>query len=89
MREKIRFDSDWRFHKGDIETPYPRCKGPVYMQAKTEHMLWGPAAYAYDDTPDPYNVALINTEPWETVDLPHDYIILQEPKEENNSTLRM
>ena len=43
MREKILFDDNWKFHYGDINTNFPKTKGPVYTQAKTERMKWGPA----------------------------------------------
>jgi beta-galactosidase len=51
------------------------------MQSKTETALWGPAALDYADQ------GARCLENWETVDLPHDYIIRQEPKRENNNTL--
>lgn len=88
MREKIRFNDGWMFHLGDMEHPLPADKGPIYKTAKTEQMLWGPAARHYSGYPDRY----IDNEPycpdaWERVTLPHDYIISQEPKQENNNAL--
>lgn len=87
MREKILFDKDWRFHEGDIKYNLPRKKGAIYSQAKTVHMRWGPAAYGYDDRSDVYHCDNACTEYWENVDLPHDYIITQEPKQEYNDSL--
>lgn len=88
MREKIRFDSDWLFHRGDIEIPFPRDKGPVYTQSKTERMLWGPAARHYLAQADDFSRAhLICTDYWEKVTLPHDYVIRGELSQEENSTL--
>jgi beta-galactosidase len=51
------------------------------MQSKTETALWGPAAFDYADG------GARCLENWEAVDLPHDYIIRQEPKQANNNTL--
>lgn len=85
MREKLLLDDDWQFHKGDIVYSFPKTKGPIYMQSKTEHAIWGAAAYNYDDRTDSYSGS--TTERWDTVDLPHDYIISQSPDMNENSTL--
>ena len=89
MREKILFDDRWMFHSGDIKNPFPKSKGPVYMQSKTECKLKGPAARAFNSNPDDYIVSCneLNTDLWEWVDLPHDYIIKQTPEEKNNNAL--
>ena len=88
MREKILFNHDWIFHKGDINLPLPTNKGPLYMQSKTETMLWGPASIHYNGRPDNYNTKTeICTDKWEKVNLPHDYIILQAPDVKYNNTL--
>ena len=88
MREKILFDDDWKFHKGDIEQKEPSCKGPVYIQAKTERKRTGPACIQYVANSDDYSTDIeLNVEKWEDVTLPHDYIIGQIPKEENNNAL--
>lgn len=88
MREKILFNDNWLFHEGDINTGTPSFKGPVYMQSKTEHKIWGPASRNYNAVYDDYNAAnQIRTERWERVSLPHDYVIFQEPKEKNNNAL--
>jgi len=80
MREKINFDRGWRFHKGDIELSIPSSKRPIYLGAKTERAVWGPASRNYDTG----NTA---SEFWESVDLPHDYVITGTPERENNEGL--
>ncbi len=88
MAEKILFNNDWRFHKGEIEVQMPPYKGASYMQAKTEHMLTGPAAYAYNDRINDYRTSTLYTsEKWQAVNLPHDYILLSEPDEQYNCGL--
>lgn len=87
MREKILLDNGWKFHFGDINIDYPRTKGPVYTQAKTETMKWGPASKDYVDNADSYSSGVINTDYWEDVNLPHDCIIGQTPNINNNNTL--
>ena len=48
MREKILFNHDWEFHKGDIETTLVKYKDIVYNEAKTERALRGPASRNYN-----------------------------------------
>ena len=81
MREKLLFDFNWQFHEGEIDTPVQTTKMPMYFQAKTERAITGPASYGYQET------SMICTEKWESVDLPHDYIIRQEPQPQHNNTL--
>ncbi len=80
MREKINFDRDWRFHRGDINIDFPPTKKAAYDSAKTERMLWGPASRSYETDSYP-------REAWKKVDLPHDYIIEGEFDECNNQAL--
>lgn len=88
MREKILFDENWLFHQGDIHRAVPQVKGPVYTAAKTERMKWGPASIAYNDHPDDYRAGVeFSSEKWEPVSLPHDYVIAQKPRRENNPAL--
>lgn len=88
MREKLNFDKDWLFHRGDIVTEYPRYKGFSYISAKTERMHVGPASRFYNASPDSYdNKSLHTPEHWEQVDLPHDYIIDGIPQKKYNSSL--
>jgi len=88
MREKLLFDEAWQFHKGEIEEFIPPRKGPIYGSAKTECYTWGPASFDYNDISDYYyRGKSIERELWQTVHLPHDYIINGEMSEENNNTL--
>ncbi len=88
MREKICFDENWLFHKGDIETKYPPYKGFSYISAKTERYHQGPASKNYFFEPDSYDSNAAHTgERWRNVRLPHDYVIEGLPREENNNAL--
>ena len=87
MRNEILFNDGWVFHKGDIKEPMSKYKGFVYAQSKTERKQSGPAAYNYPDKPDQYVGGMISPEKWEWVDLPHDYIVLQDNDEEENCAL--
>ena len=88
MREKILFDENWMFHDGDIITPPHKDKGPVYKQAKTERKLSGPASVLYKGGMDSFVLENIQcTDKWELINLPHDYIITQEPSRDNNNCL--
>ena len=73
--KKILFDDNWKFHKGDISEEIPSEKGWMYHQAKTVRNLWGAPSVEYND------------EMWETVSLPHDYIIEQTPSSDGNQGL--
>jgi beta-galactosidase len=84
MREKLLFDFNWKFHQGDLEVPFPSDKGPAYTRAKTERAKWGPACMHYNDHSDGYGSSELCTTHWETVRLPHDYIITQRPEGRNN-----
>ena len=87
MRKEILLNDNWLFHKGDIKVERPVNKGPVYTQSKTERKRIGPAAYKYFDLPDPYACdGEYKDDVWNTVQLPHDYIIAQDnSKDENNA----
>ena len=88
MREKILFNDGWLFHRGDIKPELPKAKDPIYLSAKTERELWGPAAVSYNDsTLDYRKTHEIQTEKWEKITLPHDYIIEGNFDENENSTL--
>lgn len=88
MREKILFDDNWIFHRGDINIDFPKDKGPVYTQSKTERKLWGPASKYYKGTANNFDKNKeLCTDKWEHVTLPHDYVIIQTPTESENSTL--
>ena len=88
MRRHMILNEGWSFHRGDIEVPIATFKGPVYSQSKTERKLTGPAAYVYQDKPDPYRVrGNFNNEKWERIDLPHDYVVGQDNDHNENNAL--
>lgn len=88
MREKILMDDKWLFHKGDIDIPFPKDKGPVYAQSKTERMLWGPASKHYNAKFENYDISKgMITDLWYWVNLPHDYVISETPDRNENNTL--
>ena len=88
MREKILFDDGWKFHLGDIPVPDPVEKGPVYMQAKTERKRIGPASVHYVADSDDYSTEReLNPVRWESVTLPHDYVVGQTPDKRYNNAL--
>ncbi len=87
MRNEINL-TQWLFHKGDIVVPRPTQKGPIYTQSKTERKLSGPAAYNYLDTSDPYYCGKpLHSDRWETVTVPHDYVIAQDLSSDENNAL--
>lgn len=85
--EKILFNEYWLFHKGDVEYPEPLDKGSVYMGAKTETKLYGPASRNYVCRTSNFGRVGFCADYWEAISLPHDYVILQEPSEEYNRGL--
>ncbi len=80
MREIINFDNDWMFHKGDIETTVVSQKDPIYLAAKTERKLVGPASREYDTYLKAHEV-------WRKVSIPHDFIIDGDVDKDNNEGL--
>ena len=80
MREKIKLNQGWMFHKGDIPMDFPANKSATYKSAKTERALWGPACRTY-------HTGAFATECWNKVDLPHDYVIAELPEEQYNQAL--
>lgn len=89
MRKEISLNRDWRFHLGDIDEPISSYKGYIYSQSKTERKRSGPAAYSYPDAPDPFGWGnnLISNIRWETVTLPHDYVINQDNDKNENCAM--
>lgn len=75
MRETILLNDGWKYYDGDPAVRAPNDKGTVYMQAKTECRLWGPAAEKYDDRA------------FAPVTLPHDALIGRTPRPEGNEGL--
>ena len=89
MRNHILLNEGWLFHRGDIEERIPATKAPIYTSSKTERKLAGPASYYYVDHPDTWKLEGRETksEGWVSVDLPHDYVILQDNDEKENNAL--
>lgn len=87
MRKEILLNDMWLFHKGDIPEPISRDKGFIYSQCKTERKKSGPAAYYYPDKPDDYVESVMSSEKWETVKLPHDYVVCQDNDRNENCAL--
>ena len=88
MRKTISMDKGWFFHLGDVAIVEAPDKCFAYRTAHTPRVLWGPASPGYDCKPENWgNRGRPTTERWYPVDLPHDYLIEQEPKPENNSSL--
>ena len=74
------------FHRGDIVRKRPTVKGPIYSGAKTVRELWGAASPAYNDHPDEYYGGEAQSDRWDRVNLPHDFVIEGEfDKNENNA----
>ena len=89
MRSEKLLNEGWLFHRGDIALSRPVWKGPVYAQSKTERKKAGPAAWHYNDQPDPYESAtgLLTHERWERVQIPHDYVVDQDLNPHENNAL--
>lgn len=87
MNERCLFNAGWRFYPEDIPQESPVHKGPAYSQAKTEDKLAGPYAVAYPDRPDDFGGEGREStlKGWQTVELPHDYIISQPYEEKENN----
>lgn len=73
QREKIKFDDQWYFHRGDIVIPYAVKAGSTggYTDCeKPERGHWLEIAYS-----DEYSEAEMDPKAWQLVDLPHDWAI--------------
>ena len=87
MRQKLNFNADWYFHKGDVEIKIPDYKSYMYMSAKTERMQMGPACRHYALTIDDWvGKSEYNGEIWKKISLPHDYVIEEVPTKESNGS---
>ena len=87
MREKLSFNENWYFHKGDIENKTPDYKSYMYMSSKTERMQTGPACRKYTLTIDDWvGKTEYNDEVWKKVNLPHDFVIEGKPSQESNGS---
>ena len=88
MREIINFNENWLFHNGDITYKTPNHKGYAYVSAKTQRFHIGPASPLYRPEVDDFNDnVLMNEDKWESVNLPHDFIVGGEVNKNNNSAL--
>lgn len=86
MRQEINFDKEWKFHRGDLNTDIPPYKGITYTSAKTERALIGPASRNYIIPGNFSSKAEHKLEVWETVNLPHDYLIGDTPDPQYNES---
>ena len=88
MREKIRINKNWLFHRGDVKTPIPSSRGIAVLVSRTEREHFSPASRHYTPAPDKSdNGILYTSELWRAVDLPHDFIIEGIPAEKYNPSL--
>lgn len=84
MRQVLRFDEEWLYHKAVPGEDQPDDRyGFMYVSAKTERIKTGPGAYRHHDSPNDWSFENeMSRERWEKVNLPHDYIIRQTPQEQ-------
>jgi len=61
-RERLLFDFGWKFHRGEVVTKPPRTHIETYMVTKAG-LADGPAALDFNDWS------------WQTVNLPHDWVV--------------
>lgn len=88
MRERILMNRDWRFLADPGADPVPKTQSAMYLSSKTERLKWGPGGWRHNDTPGFWNLyGELHNEPWEKIDLPHDYLIDQTPDVRENSAL--
>lgn len=88
MSRVIDLYEGWLFHRGDIDFVIPPIKGPIYCQSKTERRLHGPASYDYMDLPDPfYPKGEMRYDGWESVNIPHDYVVGGTPDVNENCAM--
>ncbi|MBQ7395794.1 MAG: DUF4982 domain-containing protein [Lentisphaeria bacterium] len=80
MREKILMNRDWLF-LGEVPEERPvKTKSGSYLSAKTGRLKWGPGVRDHVDMPGHWDLEHeLTPERWQSVDLPHDYIISQTP----------
>lgn len=76
MRETIRINKEWLFHKGDLKTEMPHGQGIAVFISKTEREYFSPASRHYIPiTHGTGTTACYTADLWDTVDLPHDFIV--------------
>ncbi len=74
-RQKLNFDEQWYFHRGDIQIPYAVKAGRTggYTDCeKPEHGEWLEIAYS-----DAFAEEEMDAAAWEPVTLPHDWAIFE------------
>lgn len=72
MRENFNLNFNWKFHLGEIERVMPKAIGPTYMHSKSRSGLGVETKDFIDDS-------------FETVNLPHDYVVEGDVQESNGS----
>ena len=83
MREKILINHGWRFLPDTKQSSVPHSKHAMYLSAKTERLLWGPGTFHHPDNAEWWaGNGEVCTEPWQAVDLPHDYVVVGTPQPE-------
>ena len=87
MRDVLDFDRGWLYHaEVPRDSEMPGNKGLKYVSAKTQTAKYGPAAYRHFDTPESWSFEdEMIPEKWESVTLPHDYMIGETPDENENA----
>lgn len=75
MGNKINFDKDWLFHRGEIETDTPLYKAFMYMSSKTERGVTGPACKSYPfERGNAIRNHCYDADRFVSITLPHDYL---------------
>lgn len=83
MRTCELWNDNWLFHLGDYIKPSQQHEKDLYYHAKTRRYVSGPAAYITEAPKDYYCYWDINT--WPQVTLPHDYVVKEEVKPDQNA----
>lgn len=73
MRKQLNMNKGWKFHLGEIPFDPIIGKFDTYMHSKAQSARNAAIPNYYDND-------------FETVDLPHDYVILTKPSQNNNET---
>ena len=88
MRENQLMNHGWHFLPTTKPQEYPHTKLAMYLCAKTERLLWGPGTYHHpDEAEDMAFGGEVCTEPWQNVDVPHDYVIEGTPTRDETCAL--
>ncbi len=89
MRSKTKFNDDWRFYEGHVESDkLSTSKASLYSHAKAEIAQTGPGSRLYHDNNAWCDLKqCISTINWKTVQLPHDYVVDKIPNPQINEGL--